>query len=185
MRHFNTLCLLLICAAFFTFTADSLFAQEKHGHEAPHGGIVATAGDYHFELVVVDSSESVRIYLLDSNEKTLPTKGVTGKVTFLFPDKSKKKADLMVHDEFFMTMLDAEKMAEFTAVVALKIKGKSQTGRFKYEAEDEHHGEEGDHLDPGWPILYSGRLVQFLPAGKKQTRRVRNQALLIKIGSKF
>ena len=141
MRYLNKTYLALICAAIFAVPARSLFAQEKHGHEAPHGGIVATAGEYHFELVVVDTSESVRIYLLDSNEKTLPTKGVTGNVTFLFPDKSKKKVDLMVHDEYFMAALDAEKMEEFTAVATLKIKGKSKVGRFKYHAEDDHHGE--------------------------------------------
>jgi len=65
-------------------------------------------------------------------------------VTFLFPDKSKKKVDLMVHDEYFIAALDAEQMEEFTAV-ALKIKGKSQIGRFKYNAEENHHGEEEDH----------------------------------------
>ncbi len=145
MRHFNTLCLLLICAAFFTFTADSLFAQEKHGHEAPHGGMVATVGDYHFELVVVDTSKAVQIYLLDNKEKTMPTKGITGSATFLFPDKTKEKIDLMVHEDHFTAVIDSSKIEEFTVVVALKIKGKSQIGRFKYHAEEDHHGEKEDH----------------------------------------
>ena len=115
MRPFNKICVAMICTAIFTFPVRSLFAQEKHDHKAPHGGIVATAGEYHFELVVVDTSESVRIYLLDSNEKTLPTKGITGNMTFIFPDKSKAKVDLMVHEDYFMAAVDSSKIEEFTA----------------------------------------------------------------------
>ena len=149
MRRFNTLCLLLVCAAIFTFPANLLFAQEKHGHEAPHGGVVATVGDYHFELVVVDTSNTVLVYLLDSKEETVPTKGITGNVTFLFPDKTKEKVDLMVHEDYFMAAVDSSKIGEFTAVVVLKIKGGNQIGRFKYEAEEAHHGEKEGHHEEG------------------------------------
>jgi len=147
MRHLNKICLALICAAIFTFPTKLLLAQEKHGHEAPHGGIVTTVGNYHLEMVVVDTSKAVQIYLLDSKEKTMPTNGITGNVTFLFPDKTKEKVDLMVHEDYFMAAMDSSKLDEFTAVVVLKIKGKSQIGRFKYEAtnKEEHHGEKEDH----------------------------------------
>ena len=102
-------------------------------------------GDYHFELVVVDTSKAVQIYLLDNKEKTMPTKGITGSVTFLFSDKTKEKIDLMVHEDHFMAVIDSSKIEEFTVVVVLKIKGKSQIGRFKYHAEEDHHGEKEDH----------------------------------------
>jgi len=147
MRRFNTFCLVLICAAIFTFPVNLLFAQEKHEHEAPHGGMVITVGKYHYEMVVDDTMKAVYIYLLDKKEKTLPVKDITGKATFLFPDKTKEKADLVVDEDHFKADLDSTKLNEFTVAIVLKIDGKSQIGRFKYKAGmvEDHHEEKGHH----------------------------------------
>ncbi|WP_185816777.1 heavy metal-binding domain-containing protein [Hymenobacter metallilatus] len=51
-------------------------AGETHAHSAPHGGIVRTAGKYHVELVV--KAGQMTVYLLDGQEKTQPTTGLTG-----------------------------------------------------------------------------------------------------------
>jgi hypothetical protein len=51
-------------------------AGETHAHTSPHGGVVRTAGNYHVELVL--AGNQMTVYLLDGQEKTLPSQGLTG-----------------------------------------------------------------------------------------------------------
>ena len=132
--------------------ACSILAQEGHAHEAPHGGTVTTVGKYHYEIVVDHKENTALFYLLDEKENTLPLKDITGKATFLFPNKLKETVDLMVEEDHFKTTLDSTKLDEFTSVVILKIDGKNQIGRFKYKAgteeghhEGKKHHKEGEH----------------------------------------
>lgn len=75
--------------AFFLLLAGAAIAQQgkrphaempAHAHKAPHGGTVKSAGDYHIELV--EEPGKFRIYLLDSREKAISLKGVTGLAIF-------------------------------------------------------------------------------------------------------
>lgn len=83
---------LLLIVAFWLVAPASLLAQrshkpgtashghqaagETHAHTSPHGGIVRTAGNYHVELVLAQGQ--LTAYLLDANERTVATAGMTG-----------------------------------------------------------------------------------------------------------
>lgn len=54
--------------------------KPAHAHQAPHGGIVKSAGDYHIELV--DQGNKLRVYLLDTRERAISLKGVSGLAIF-------------------------------------------------------------------------------------------------------
>lgn len=107
---------------------------ENHAHKAPHNGVVKTAGDYHIEMVVdmQKKEDKVTFYLLDEKEKTMANKDITGTAMFLFDDKTTVTETLVAkgNDRFIAQLKDNK---DFTAVVTLKVKGKTVTAKFEHK----------------------------------------------------
>ena len=117
-----------------------------HEHEAPHGGIVATAGVYHLEAV--ETKMGLVLYLLDEAEKELPVEGVSGRIVVSAKDgKPPVQATLSPMGNHLMT--DVTVTGDWSAVATVTIKGQTVTARFEGGGEHEHgHGHEhgeGDH----------------------------------------
>ncbi len=132
------------------WTAPPALSQEEHGHKSPHGGLVVTAGNYHYEMVV--EHQAVHIYLLDKKEQTLPISGVTGSAILQIPGRGTKTVTLSPSGDHLSGAVDLEGVKRFIAVVSLKIEGKTLPRRFSYEKPKEHpnastHG--GDVLSAG------------------------------------
>lgn len=144
MKHSSQFSSVITVAAILMLPIFALFAQEHH-HEAPHGGTVITVGNYHFEMVVVDTLNAALIYLLDGKEKILPVKDISGKAIFLFPDKTKQTIDLIAQEDHFLAAPDSADLSEFTLIVTLNLDGKSNSGRFKFKAEAEEEHDEHEH----------------------------------------
>jgi hypothetical protein len=101
--------------------------KPAHAHQAPHGGIVKSAGDYHIELV--DTGPKIRVYLLDIRERSLNLKGVTGIAIFRNGDVTTGTQRLSATgDPFFEIPLKGH---PYTAIIInLKINGRSVIAKF-------------------------------------------------------
>src|SRR5215203_6585518 len=87
-----------IALAFILFTASASYAQTtEHKHKAPHGGQVQDAGGYHIEMVKGESI--ISFYVLDSKEKTMSNKALTGNAVFDFFNKTTATATLKKADK--------------------------------------------------------------------------------------
>jgi hypothetical protein len=125
---------------------ESKASGEGHGHKAPHGGMVITVDSYHYEMVV--KAKEIRIYLLDNAEKTLPVDEITGNLILSISKKPTKKITLESKKDHLTAGVDLAGVGRFTALVSLKVDGKSRTGRFTYqmpEQEEAHENEEKAH----------------------------------------
>lgn len=103
-----------------------------HEEKGPHGGqMVDASGGYHAELLVKDGKMSV--YLLDGKGKSMSNKGVTGKATLQFADKTSATVDLTATgDDGFS--VNNDKAASFAScVVTFKVSDKTSTAKFKAE----------------------------------------------------
>lgn len=128
MKKIPTLILALALAAPFTGTPAWAHDQEEHAHNAPHGGVVRTAGKYHVE--VVPKGSSVDIYLLDGKEATLPIRNVTLKVTGM--TKAKKKLDVQPKpaQDHFTAAVPAGSLAGATLIVTMRRGEETISARF-------------------------------------------------------
>lgn len=70
---------------FSLLTSLLLFGQASYAHEghehvdkAQHQGQVMVVGNYHWELVV--KPDHLEVYVMDTSLKTLPVKGISGKI---------------------------------------------------------------------------------------------------------
>jgi hypothetical protein len=71
----------LVAAVVLGWSVLSFNAAMAHGENKPrHGGVVATAGDLHFELV--GTPTGARVYIDDHGKPVAPT-GMSGKLTVL------------------------------------------------------------------------------------------------------
>ncbi|MFY9308236.1 MAG: hypothetical protein WAQ28_04215 [Bacteroidia bacterium] len=143
----NTIKSIVLIALMLTAGTTLSLAQEHHAHGSPHGGIVQSAGDYHIELLVKDGNMTV--YLLDANEKTVPNKGVTGKATIMFTDKTSVTVDLTASGTDGFSVKN-DKAASYTScVITFKVADKTATTKFKAakagENKEEHHHNDGEH----------------------------------------
>ncbi|AYA39082.1 hypothetical protein D3Y59_18020 (plasmid) [Hymenobacter oligotrophus] len=102
-------------------------AGETHAHTAPHGGIVRTAGKYHVELVLAGSQMTV--YLLDGNEQTLATKGLTGTAMVLQGGKTASVPLAPYGDNQLRGALPAG-ATPTTAIITLRRGGETISARF-------------------------------------------------------
>ncbi|MDO9184397.1 MAG: heavy metal-binding domain-containing protein [Bacteroidia bacterium] len=126
----RTLKSIALVALMLTAGARISLAQ-GHDHGSPHGGIVQSAGDYHIELLV--KGENMTVYLLDANEKAIPNKGVTGKATLMFTDKTSATVDLTASGVDGFSVKN-DKAASYTScVVTFKVGDKTATTKFKAE----------------------------------------------------
>ena len=92
-----------------------------HGAKAKHGGIVQSAGDLSFELVVKDGTTTIHV---DDHGKDLPTTGASGTLTVL---KGAKKTELPLEakgSNMLVVKGDAKLAPGNKAVAAITFAGK-------------------------------------------------------------
>jgi hypothetical protein len=107
-----------------------------HHHHAPHGGQVQDAGGVHLEAVVKDGK--LLLYVLDTNEKTLPPPS-EGTVK-LAVGKQLHDLTLKPEGEALSAPLPAGTEGKaLVAVVVVKLESGPKTARFKLGAEKAHH----------------------------------------------
>lgn len=143
----NTIKSIAAIALMLMAGATISLAQEHHDHGSPHGGIVQSAGDYHIELLV--KGGNMTVYLLDANEKTVPNKGVSGKATLMFTDKTSTTLDLTVSGADGFSVKNDKAALYTSCVITFKVADKTATTKFKAakadEKKEEHHHNDGDH----------------------------------------
>ena len=123
--------MLIALAALGTAPAAIVQAQ-GHAHTAPHGGIVVTVGDHHFELVA--EAKQFSVYVLDSHEAGMSIAGMTAHADILAKGKPKSSVDLTVAGDHFVGAQALDPVGPTTLIITVKSAGKSLIGRFKYPA---------------------------------------------------
>ncbi|WP_460910985.1 hypothetical protein [Spirosoma areae] len=119
--------------ALFLLSLTPALAQHQHGsadhkHASSHGGIVKSAGNYHLELV--QKNGMLTVYLLDANQKTLPTTGASATALLQTPDGRVTTAKLTSSGkEQFTATLDKTKPFH-KAVINVTIGGQSASASF-------------------------------------------------------
>lgn len=103
-------------------------AGETHAHGAPHGGVVRTAGVYHLELV--QQAAAMHVYLLDGKEATMATTGTTGSVMLLTTTGKTSTVTLTPAGDYLVARVPVGTTVR-TAIVSLKVGGKSLSARFE------------------------------------------------------
>ena len=104
-------------------------ADGGHAHVAPHGGQVATVGDYHFELV--DSGSMLTLWLLDAEEKTLPVDGMTATLLLQPRSGAAKTVPLeAMGSVHFMANNPLRPGEPAAAVATVTMNGTTRTARF-------------------------------------------------------
>ena len=114
----------------YTVYAHEGHEHEEHQHKAPHGGMVVTVQNYHYELV--KKQGYILIYLMDKQMKPVALKGITGQA-IVQKGKDKKTVALQIDTKIqaFKGTIDLLATKEFVAVVSLKIGGKTYSGTFR------------------------------------------------------
>lgn len=133
-----------ISLAFILLVAASSisYAQtESHSHNAPHGGLMQDAGGYHIEMV--KGKDSINFYILDSKQKALSNKTMTGTATFDFFGNTKATSALAKgkKDALWASIPKANVFTYCT--ISVVVKGQRITAKFKNNAvsqEDINHG---------------------------------------------
>lgn len=110
-------------------------ATHEHKVEPPHGGIIKDAGKYHIEIVMdpMVATEKLNIYILKSNLKAIPVKGITGKATIHYNNGTETEVLLINNemDKLFANITDVSK--PFTALVTLIINDKQYNVNYEYK----------------------------------------------------
>ncbi len=117
---------------------------DDHHHEAPHGGVMVAAGDYHLEAV--SSKMGIVLYLYDAAEKPLQATGVSGTITVTETGGQRPiTANVSAMGNHLMT--DINVTGAWSAVANLTIAGKPVAARFESKG-DAGHGAHGGHDMP-------------------------------------
>jgi heavy metal-binding protein len=168
MKTFHFKAITVVAALFLVGTSIS-FAQHDHGSqgqsqketstmkapESPHGGMLKTAGKYQIELVVnmMQKEDKITVYLLTKSGKTLSTQDVTGTIMFMYKDGTDVTETLVAKgDNRFVAQLKT--MDSFSAMVSLKVKGKTIGANFQHEGMH-GHGDMGMYKCPMHPEITS------------------------------
>jgi hypothetical protein len=103
--------------------------HDDHPHAAPHGGVVRTVSQFHFELVT--SGDQLKVYLLDDRLRLLPTKGRKGEAIVQMGGKT-QRVPLQPAGDAFVGTMNLSKASKYVAVVSLDVDGKTLRGRFSH-----------------------------------------------------
>ncbi len=102
---------------------------DDHGHDAPHGGTVKTAGGGHLELVV--DGRELKVYPLDGEEAGLPVTAIAGAQTIVQPQSgSAQTVALAPMGDHLMGTVPAGVTA-YTAIVTVPVAGETRSARFE------------------------------------------------------
>lgn len=127
----------LLSIAFLLFALSTTVAQHQpgggdHKHASTHGGTVRSAGNYHLELL--HKANVLTVYLLDANQKTLPTTGATATALLQTADGKVTTVKLLPSaGQQFVATLDKAKPFH-KAVVTVAVGGKSASATFDLTA---------------------------------------------------
>lgn len=100
----------------------------EHDHHAPHGGLVRSVGEHHYELVV--KPDRLLVYLMDDGMKQLPAAGKPGRALVQIPGKGRLDVLLSPAGDRFEGKAALHDVTSFVAVVSLEVEGKRQSARF-------------------------------------------------------
>ena len=101
---------------------ESGASGEKHEHRAPHGGRMVTIGSHHTEEVV-ESGGVIKVFLYDSDDRSVAVKGISGQIHLTFPDNHRETLELIPsadHTDLSARMKDQDHPS-FKAVLSLVI----------------------------------------------------------------
>jgi len=104
-------------------------SSSPHGHQAPHGGKMATLGSHHVEVVVEDGT--IKLFLYNDEKEPVSVKEVSGQVHLTFPDQHRETLELepSVNQTHLEARLKDPGHPNFKAVLSLVIDGKRQNLR--------------------------------------------------------
>lgn len=104
-------------------------SSSPHGHQAPHGGKMATVGSHYVEVVVED--EMIKLFLYNDEDQPVSVKEVSGQVHLTFPDKHKETIEIApsTDETHLFAKLQDPGHSNFKAVLSLVIDGKQQNVR--------------------------------------------------------
>jgi hypothetical protein len=103
-----------------------------HDHAAPHGGLVATAGEKHLELVI-SLDGHLDIFLLDDALQTLSAKDAQGSVRLELPEGVREFPLLYAPSaDHLAAMVGALSVERVPVEVRLTIAGRPYQARFEY-----------------------------------------------------
>ena len=104
-------------------------SSKPHGHQAPHGGKMATVGSHHVEVVVEEVS--IKLFLYNDEDQPVSVKEVSGQVHLTFPDQHRETLELEPSAD--QTHLFANRQdqghPDFKVVLSLVIDGERQNIR--------------------------------------------------------
>ena len=101
----------------------------EQGHQAPHGGKMATVGSHHAEVVVEDGT--FKLFLYNDENQPVSVKEVSGQVHLTFPDKHRETLELVLSEDqiFLLAPMKDQGHSNIKAVLSLVIDGKRQNVR--------------------------------------------------------
>ena len=104
--------------------------SNQHGHQAPHGGKMATLGSHHAEVVVEDGN-IIKIFLYDEKDQPASVKDVRGQIHLTFPDNHRETLELepSANQTHLEARLKDQGHSNFKAVLSLVIDGQRQNIR--------------------------------------------------------
>ncbi|MFP5512365.1 MAG: hypothetical protein ACLGJC_04710 [Alphaproteobacteria bacterium] len=122
----------ILFAAILAVAPISAMAQDKshgHSHTAPHGGQIQNIGTYEAELVV--KGTELTLYLVDKDEKEVPSNGFEATAVVLAKDGQKPVALKPNGNNKLTGTADFTYEGKFRATVTLTSAGK-EVGKGRY-----------------------------------------------------
>ena len=132
----------ILTLALGAMATTGAYAQHDHS-DAPHGGKVEEAGDYHIE--VLQKNSKLYFYLLDGNAKAMSNKSVTGTVLIQFKDGKTKTITLKASGTDGFLANDKLALSYTKAIVTFKVNGKTASATFSAKKEKGHNHGGGEH----------------------------------------
>lgn len=121
-----------------TTGAPPASAHEGHATpgtvQAPHGGIVKSTHDLHFELV--SNSEGLEIYPLTHDLKPVRLSELTASATSQAPKKGKQPVKLTAAEDHWQAKVDAQGAHRYALELQVQFKGKKHKTVFQVEPQN-------------------------------------------------
>lgn len=98
----------------------------------PHGGLLASTGDYHVELLL--KPDRVQVFVADHLDKPINIQGVTGTANLRVKGKKAQQVQLQMVDDRLEGVVSIPADAPVTVMILLKIGGTEQMVPYAWPA---------------------------------------------------
>lgn len=98
----------------------------------PHGGLLASTGDYHVELLL--KPDRVQVFVADHLDKPINIQGVTGTVNLRVKGKKAQQVQLQMVDDRLEGAVSIPADTPVTVMILLKIGGTEQMVPYAWPA---------------------------------------------------